>query len=121
MISAKRAFGNQVEAATAAMLGKAGLQILARQATSRFGEIDLIAQDGEVIVFVEVRYRADDRYGGGLQSVDRHKQARLIKAAQAWVLQNPRVAWSPMRFDVVAASGPLDALQFEWVKDAFRT
>ncbi|AVP99646.1 YraN family protein [Ahniella affigens] len=121
MISAKRAFGDQVEAAAAVMLGKAGHRILARQANSRYGEIDLITQDGEVIVFVEVRYRADDRFGGGLQSVDRHKQARLIKAAQAWVVQHPRVALSPMRFDVIAAHGPLAALQFEWVKDAFRT
>lgn len=121
MISAKRAFGDQVEAAAAVMLTKAGLKVLARQASSRYGEIDLVMQDGEIIVFVEVRYRADDRFGGGLESVDRHKQARLIKAAQAWVVQNPRVAMSPMRFDVIAAQGHIDALQFQWVKDAFRT
>ena len=66
-----------------------GLHILQRNVLTHMGEIDIIATDEQSVIFVEVRYRADPRYGGALASVDRAKQRRIIGSAH---LILPRLA-----------------------------
>ena len=73
-------------------------------------------REGETLVFVEVRYRRGEGYGGAVESVDRHKQRRLAAAAAAYLQAHPRRAELPCRFDVVADEGG----EIRWIRDAFR-
>ncbi|WP_462114891.1 YraN family protein [Lysobacter xanthus] len=116
-----RARGAAVEAAARAHLVRAGLAPVAANATYRFGELDLVMHDGDVLVFVEVRYRADDRFGGGAQSITATKRRRLVQAARAYLAAHPRWADAPCRFDVVDASGDAQRPTLHWIRDAFRT
>ena len=78
-------------------------------------------QDGRCIVFVEVRYRASERWGGGLGSVTSKKQHRLANAASSYLKHHPELARLPCRFDVVAVTGPESEPKLKWVKSAFAT
>ena len=119
-MSEARRRGAGVEAAARAYLRRAGLEDVAANAGYRLGELDLVMRDGEVLVFVEVRYRASADYGGGAESVDRGKRRRIARAAQLFLLQHPAMAEDVCRFDVVEASGPPDTPDFTWHRDAFR-
>jgi putative endonuclease len=115
-----RARGDAVEAAALRFLEADGLRLLARNASARGGELDLVMADGATVVFVEVRYRADAAFGGGAASVDARKRRKLVRAAQVWLLRHPRHANAPCRFDVMAASGDPATPTFDWLRDAFR-
>ena len=119
MPDARRARGDAAEAAALAMLQAHGLQLLARNAASRGGELDLVMRDGTTVVFVEVRYRASQRYGGGAASVDAGKRRRLVHAARAFLAGHPQMADAPCRFDVVDADGDPDAPTLTWLRAAF--
>ena len=123
--TARRIRGDAVEAAALAHLLARGLRLLDRNAASRAGEIDLVmldksGADAGTVVFVEVRYRANDAFGGGAASVDAGKRRRLVHAAEVFLQRNPRHADAPCRFDVVAASGDPGTPTIDWLKDAFR-
>ena len=115
-----RGRGQQVEAAARDFLAGHGLRPVAANVGYRFGELDLVMQDGAALAFVEVRYRGSVAFGGGAASVDAGKRRRLVHAAQAWLLRYPQHADAPCRFDVVAASGDPAAPHFDWLRDAFR-
>ena len=122
----RRARGDAVETAALDFLQRHGLRLLARNAQARGGELDLVMLDkspldGEVLVFVEVRYRSGTAFGGGAASVDAGKRRKLVHAAQFFLLRHPRHAESPCRFDVIDASGDPAAPRIEWLRDAFRT
>ena len=106
--------GEAKERLAAAFLEGRGLRPIARNHRCRFGEIDLIMQDGGVLVFVEVRYRGSSRFGSPAETVDSHKQRRLIAAAGHYLAAHPTML--PCRFDVVAIGG---RDQIQWLKDAF--
>ncbi len=116
----RRARGDAVEASALGFLQGHGLQLLARNARSRGGELDLVMHDGEVLVFVEVRFRATKAFGGGTASVDPGKRRKLVRAAQVFLLRHPHYANAPCRFDVIDASGEPDAPRIDWLRDAFR-
>ena len=116
----RRARGDAVEAAALAHLQGQGLKLLARNAQARGGEIDLVMMDSDVVVFVEVRYRASDAFGGGMASIDSHKRRKLVHAAQVFLMRNPSHAHASCRFDVIDASGDPSAPQMKWLRDAFR-
>ena len=111
--------GDQAEALAAAYLERNGLRILERNYRVRGGELDLMALDGETLVFVEVRYRKSARFGGAAASIDTRKQQRLIHAAQVYLLKHPRQANRPCRFDCVLLD-TLQSAQIDWIKDAFQ-
>lgn len=111
--------GARAEAAARDHLIAHGLQPVAANVRFRGGEIDLVMRDGEQLVFVEVRYRRSDAFGGAIASVDAHKQRRLQLAASLFLQQQPRWAALPCRFDVVTASAAGQALQLHWIRDAF--
>lgn len=92
-------------------LQKEGLTLLERNFSSRAGEIDLIMQDRDTLVFIEVRKRSRRDFGGALASITRAKQQRLIKTAQLF-LQKTRKN-PACRFDVVA----LDGDSITWLKN----
>ena len=116
------AVGEDKERLAAAFLTARGLRLIARNHRCRYGELDLIMAEGEAdgaadggsLVFVEVRYRADSRFGRPEQTVDPHKQRRLMAAAQHYLQTHPSTL--PCRFDVVAI-GAGDRIQ--WFQNAF--
>lgn len=121
----RRARGTAVEAAARAYLLRAGLREVAANANYRFGELDLVMLDrggrgAQSLVFVEVRYRQDVRFGGGAASIDVHKCRRIVRAAQAFLAAHRKYAQSPCRFDVVEAEGDPAAPRLNWLRDAFR-
>lgn len=116
----RRARGAAVEAAARAHLLREGLRDVAANANYRFGELDLVMLDGATLVFVEVRYRRDARFGGGAASIDVHKRRRIVQAAQAFLAHHPRHADAPCRFDVIEADGDPERPSLRWLRDAFR-
>lgn len=109
-----------MEAAARDHLEANGLRLVETNANFRVGEIDLVMDDGEHLVFVEVRYRARSDFGDGADSVDWRKMRKLARAAEAWLLRHPQSAHRPCRFDVVSASGDAASPALEWIRDAFR-
>lgn len=115
----RRELGDAAEDAARHLLEGEGLRTLARNVNYRFGEIDLVMRDGEITVFVEVRYRSSLCFGGAAASVTHHKCYKIALAARAWLAARPALAGGPCRFDIVAASGGKDGLQLQWIQNAF--
>jgi putative endonuclease len=95
------ALGPRGERAAAEFLERLGYRILERSRRYKFGEIDLVALDGETIVFVEVKTRRSDRRGDPAEAVDRRKQERVTRSALAY-LKRRRLLGRRTRFDVVS-------------------
>lgn len=106
--------GAQAETLACEHLQANGLYLLVRNYRLRTGEIDLIMQDGAVIVFVEVRYRKTKRYGGALASINYEKQKRIIQTASHYLQYHAPQAQA--RFDVVAIH---HAYELQWLRNAF--
>jgi putative endonuclease len=110
--------GDAAEAAACAHLAAHGCRIVARNVRYREGELDVIAFDGPVLAFVEVRLRSGTRFGGAGASVDARKRRRLVRAAEHYLVERygAHRALPPCRFDVVTvdANGAT-----EWIRAAF--
>lgn len=103
-----RLFGDQGERAAARYLKKQGMRILARQYRSRMGEIDLIARDGETIVFVEVKSRRSHAAGRPEEAVTMTKQRQLTRLALEYLKRRGWLGTRRARFDVVSVTWPTD-------------
>lgn len=114
-----RSAGAAFEQRAGTELERAGLKLLARNYTTRYGELDLVMRDGDSVVFVEVRYRVRAGHGDALASVTRGKQDKLIRAAQLWLAAHPQHAQRPCRFDVVSYDGPAADARMQWLRGAF--
>jgi len=111
--SARQKAGDRKEAQACEWLQRQGLRILARQVGYRVGELDAVARDGPVLVFVEVRSRR--RGGWAAASIDAAKRRRIRLAAQQYLKANFGDRWPACRFDVVIA----ESGRFEWIRAAF--
>lgn len=100
-----RRIGTAHERQTETFLKEKGYRIVARNYRCRSGEIDLIARDGECLVFVEVRYRTDTGKGHPLETVDTRKQRRICKVSDVYRYHNHIGTDEPVRYDVVAVLG----------------
>jgi putative endonuclease len=109
------ATGTRAEALCAELLQKAGLRILARNWRCRFGEIDLVAEEGATLVFAEVRLRHDASYGGAAESITAAKRARLLAAAKLYLAGRASV---DCRFDVLLLDA-LEPARIRWIRNAF--
>jgi len=115
----RRAFGLQAESRAERYLRRKGYRILERNARSSSGELDLVVERDGVLVFVEVKARRTDAYGGGPYAVDHRKQGRLIRLA-AQYLARRRVRDRACRFDVVLLQEEGKGLhQIEHIENAF--
>ena len=94
------ASGLQGEAQAEAYLVSRGMVCLARRYRALDGEIDLVMQDGDTIVFVEVKYRPTARPGAGLLAVTPAKRRRMLHAATAYLVEHNGLS-HPARFDVI--------------------
>ena len=111
--------GKDAEARAARYLEGRGLTIVERNYRSRYGEIDLIARDGATLVFVEVRARASNTFGGAAASITASKREKLTRTALHYLARAGRTP--PCRFDAVLLAGTGDSAAVEWIQDAFGT
>lgn len=98
-------------------LVKHGLQWVCSNYTCKLGEIDLIMRDKQNLVFVEVRARRQINFGRAVETVDRRKQHKIIKAASFYLLQHKAKREHPIRFDIVGLDG--EPANLTWLKNAF--
>ena len=96
-------------------LSKHKYKIIDRNFTCRFGEIDVVAWDGETVVFVEVKARKDDSFGMPREAVNWRKQQTIVQCANYWLYKNKQTG-VPVRFDVVEILGD----KVTHIVDAFR-
>ncbi len=115
--------GQKAEAQAKRYLIKRGLKLVTRNYRSPYGEIDLIMREHDALVFVEVRYRQNQKYGLAGETVDYRKQNRIRATAEHYLLANQDCSDRPCRFDVIALSGNLDGKMHEndvcWYINAF--
>ena len=111
-----RAEGRRGEQLAARFLSKKGYKVVERNFVCRFGEIDIVALDGDTVVFTEVKYRKNDKFGMPREAVDRRKQKTIEQCAAYWLYKNS-LTGVPTRFDVVELIGS-DVNHFI---DAFRS
>lgn len=111
----KRRIGTAWEKEAGAYLTARGYRILTYNFRNRKGEIDIVARDGRYLVFVEVKYRRNERTGNPLEAVDYRKQRTICQTARYYLLTHGYGMDTPCRFDVVAVEGA----QIWLVKDAF--
>ena len=115
--------GEDAEAACCAYLKSQGLKLVNTNFSCRQGEIDLIMLDKNMLVFVEVRFRKNNAFGGGLESVTTAKQIKLRKTAELYLQQNGQ--YKNARFDVVSmsknnqTSNDKQQYTFDWIINAF--
>lgn len=100
-------------------LTQQGLKLVTRNYHCRLGEIDLIMRDAMYLVFIEVRARANNDFGGGLASITYAKRQKIIKTTSYYLLTHKLSDQQPIRFDVVGIEGRSGELL--WIKDAFNT
>jgi putative endonuclease len=114
--------GQRAEDIAADFLRTQGLEILERNYRRRLGELDIIARDGDVLVIVEVRSRASNRFGGAAASVDGRKQRRLVRATAQLLQQRRDFSHLRLRFDVISVSETAAiSPRVEWFQHAFLT
>ena len=97
----RQSLGKEGEDLACAELRRRGYAILSRRYRTRYGEIDIVARDGATIVFVEVKARSDERFGGAAAAVTGWKQLRIVRMAADYLVRHG-LADVPARFDVVA-------------------
>ena len=112
--------GKQAEKLAELYLIERGLRLMERNPRCRFGEIDLVMGAANTVVFVEVRARTHQHYGGAAESVDYRKQQKLITTAKYWLKVNPKYTNFACRFDVIAIDSGSVPPNYLWYKDAFR-
>jgi putative endonuclease len=115
---ARRDLGQRSERVAETFLQGQHYAIIARNYRCALGEIDLIAQDRDTLVFVEVRSHTGERFGDPLESVTFRKQRQIAKAALDYVMRQ-RVANRPLRFDVIGIRWEGNTPQVSHVKNAF--
>lgn len=111
-------FGREGEACAARWLESRGYRIIERNFRTPGGEVDIIARDGDTIVFIEVKSRRTATYGVPQLAVTPFKQRQIIRAARWW-LQRERLHDQPARFDVVAVTLRDGEPVIELIRDAF--
>lgn len=106
-------------------LQRQGLTLVSQNYRCKYGEIDLIMRDKKTTVFVEVRYRKSQHFGSGADTVDYHKQRKLLTTASHYLQNNPKAAKHPCRFDVVSltanASPDTQDYAVHWITDAIQS
>ncbi|MEG3753285.1 YraN family protein [Psychromonas arctica] len=116
LFQASNTRGVQAEQQALVFLQKQGLLLICQNFYCRFGEIDLIMSDQGTLVFIEVRYRKNQDFGGATASITPQKQRKLIKTAKHYLSQLDDEPYC--RFDVIAISE--STIEPQWIQDAFQ-
>ena len=111
--------GKKAESIAKNYLFRQGLKLIEKNFVTKVGEIDLVMQEGQKIIFVEVRYRQDTRFGLPEETVTLAKQRRIVKAAQQYLIAKKLYDECECRFDIVAIHGTIPKHEINWITDAF--
>lgn len=115
-------FGKEGERAAVKFLKKKGYRIIEKNYRNKSGEIDIIAEHGQVLVFVEVKSRAGAEWGEPLEAITPHKQRKIGQVARGFMTRH-KIENRDCRFDVVGIKGDPDEpkqWEIQLVQDAFR-
>ncbi|MCZ6709124.1 MAG: YraN family protein [Gammaproteobacteria bacterium] len=113
------ASGAWAEAVALRHLQRQGLELITRNFRCRLGELDLVMQQQQMLVFVEVRLRVNTRFGTGAESVTLIKQRKLVRAAGIFLSRHPCYQNMRCRFDVVSVSKRNYRSRCDWIQNAF--
>ncbi|MCL5884060.1 MAG: YraN family protein [Deltaproteobacteria bacterium] len=116
---ARRAQGDAAEDRACRHLEGTGFTIVERNFRTRAGEIDIVAREGDVLVFVEVRSREDAAFGTPEETVTPAKRHRIVTAARRYLATVPPSSWREARFDVIAIEGVGNAAEIRHYPAAF--
>jgi putative endonuclease len=119
MTYARQSLGERGESMACEELERCGYAIRERRYRTRFGEIDVIADDGGTVVFVEVKTKTDCTFSDPVESVTKQKQRRLASMAEQYVAYH-RLDNTPCRFDVVTVDTSVAPPKLTHYRDAFR-
>ncbi len=108
----KREIGNKYEDGAVKLLLSSGYEILERNYRVRAGEIDIIAQKDNTIIFIEVKYRSSIKFGYGIEAIDYRKMRRIYNAAKIYLLTNRKLRYK-IRFDSICFLGE----EVSWIKN----
>ena len=108
--------GSEAEKIALSYLQRQCLVLVTQNYRCRFGEIDLIMRDGKTLVFIEVRMRTNEKYGGAAASITSKKQTKILCTARYYLAELKMEL--PCRFDVLLLSG-INGKEIEWLRDAF--
>lgn len=114
-----RTTGAEAEQAARHYLEQHGCTFISANYRSRRGEIDLVMRDGNRLLFVEVRMRRSDAFGGAAGSITLTKQQKIIASARAFLHHHPHFYQLDCRFDVVTLQRHAERWQIEWLPGAF--
>ncbi|NMP15753.1 MULTISPECIES: YraN family protein [unclassified Thalassotalea] len=116
----KRQQGQQYEQLACQYLQQHGLQLVSKNFTCKLGEIDLVMNDADCLVFVEVKYRKNSKFGSAAEMVNHTKQQKIIKTAQLFLQKRGLSEYNTAcRFDVVSITGSERTPEYCWHKNAF--
>ena len=116
----KQSIGKSGEEFAARLLIESGLKIVARNYRCPKGEMDIIARDGEVLVFIEVGTRRSSYRGWGEESITYQKSQRLQAIASYYILERGYSSWPCLRFDVIAIRWVGEQPEVNWIKAALQ-
>jgi putative endonuclease len=105
--------GQEAEKRAACFLESQGVQIIDRNYRVKMGEIDIVAIERDILIFVEVRWRKNNLFGGAIESIDKRKLKRLQLAAACYIHDHPCLL--PCRFDVLCQDGNRNT-EWLWVR-----
>lgn len=114
-----RHIGQQAEILAREYLKQQGVKIIENNYHSRWGEVDIIARQKNTLLFIEVRYRKDNRFGSGADTVSASKQQKIIRTAKHYLAANRESGKLDIRFDVISISSTLNKPIINWYSAAF--
>ena len=115
----KSPLGHAIETYAAEYLTQQGFELLHRNFSCRLGEIDLIGNHGDQLVFVEVRFKSNTQYGSPADSITYHKQRKIIRTARFFLGTRRQYANASCRFDFIAVTLKENSPVIEWIQNAF--
>ncbi|MDP4127260.1 MAG: YraN family protein [Bacillota bacterium] len=115
----RQSLGKAGEEFAARLLTESGFKIITRNYRCPKGEMDIIARDGDMLVFIEVRTRRSSYRGWGEETITQQKARRLQAIASYYILQQRYASWPSLRFDVLAIRWTKENPDTIWVKGAF--
>ncbi len=112
--------GNESESLAVQYLLGQGLKLKTRNFHSRQGEIDIVMQEQQTLVFIEVKYRKNNNFGGALAAIPYKKQQKIRKCATFYLQSHDLNEYNTdCRFDVIALQGSVNQPHVTWLKNAF--
>lgn len=119
-LSSANQSGKLAEGIAANYLAKQNIKILKRNFHCRFGEIDLIGLEQDILLFIEVRYRKNEKFLTAIETIDPHKCKRIVITSEYYLSQQKKYQSYLCRYDVITLTGELDTPVIEWIKNAFQ-